>query len=120
MLVVEDNEFNMEVVRCMLENAGNLVTMATNGLEAVEAYTSAVELLAVGLVVGVAVEGDARDDGGRRGQRALRAAVHGREDGRLHAGRLPDEAEEDGGLAHAVGAGREDRAVLEEHAQRGT
>ena len=42
-LVVEDNEFNMEVVRCMLENEGNLVSLATNGQEACEAYQAAVE-----------------------------------------------------------------------------
>ena len=43
MLVVEDNEFNMEVVRCMLEHAGNQVSLATNGQEACEAYEAAVE-----------------------------------------------------------------------------
>ena len=42
-LVVEDNEFNMEVVRCMLENEGNQVSLATNGQEACEAYQAAVE-----------------------------------------------------------------------------
>ena len=42
-LVVEDNEFNMEVVRCMLENEGNQVALATNGQEACEAYQAAVE-----------------------------------------------------------------------------
>ena len=37
-LVVEDNEFNIEVVRCMLENAGHTVGTAMNGQEGLEAW----------------------------------------------------------------------------------
>ena len=37
-LVVEDNEFNIEVVRCMLENAGHTVGMAMNGQEGIDAW----------------------------------------------------------------------------------
>ena len=42
-LVVEDNEFNIEVVRCMLENAGHTVAMAMNGQDGVEAWRRARE-----------------------------------------------------------------------------
>ena len=40
-LVVEDNEFNMEVVRCMLENDGHVVAQAFHGQQGVEAYVAA-------------------------------------------------------------------------------
>jgi hypothetical protein len=42
-LVVEDNEFNIEVVRCMLDNAGHTVGMAMNGVEGIEAWQAARE-----------------------------------------------------------------------------
>ena len=35
-LVAEDNEFNMEVVKTMLENMGHIVDMAWNGSECLE------------------------------------------------------------------------------------
>ena len=37
-LVVEDNEFNIEVVRAMLENAGHTVDMAMDGQDGVEKW----------------------------------------------------------------------------------
>ena len=40
-LVVEDNEFNIEVVRCMLENAGHTVGLAMNGQDGLEAWNLA-------------------------------------------------------------------------------
>ena len=42
-LVVEDNEFNIEVVRCMLENAGHTVGMAMNGQDGLDAWRLARE-----------------------------------------------------------------------------
>ena len=37
-LVVEDNELNMEIVECILEDAGANVTKAYNGLEAYDVF----------------------------------------------------------------------------------
>lgn len=37
-LVVEDNELNMEIARCILEDSGMEVTCAVNGQEAVEIF----------------------------------------------------------------------------------
>lgn len=40
-MIVEDNEINMEIVRCMLESKGAVITEAHNGREAVEQFAAA-------------------------------------------------------------------------------